>query len=216
MKATLLSLMALLALAFNTSAASPEDASPVTVTALDLVTKVYGVLDPSYTQKQTKKAAKKALRINPSSEKNPFASVDATASPGCNTLWVESDDGYLISYSGMMPKVSAVAEYDAEGLLTGYCYFFQFPYTPSTRAKADREQCVFCGSLLQELNDFAMMVGVPDLSEGLFQAIGSYGSNHISMMLTDEPLNDAGTYILMLDITPNAFNHADSVLAENR
>lgn len=64
-----------------------------------------------------------------------------------------------------------------------------------------------------------------------FKAIGTYGSNHINVVLTDErTMNDsstvgnlpdidgaalAGTYILTLDITPKAFSHFDDIMAEN-
>lgn len=147
MKTSLLALVAMLALSLNSFAAlysgnknsstvgNSDRNNVVTVTAVDMVTKVYGVFDPSLTLKQTRKAVKKNLKINPSVEKND--------------LWLESDDGYVVNYSGMTPDVSAVAQYDENDSIVGFCYFFKFPYTSTTRCEVNREQCAFSSSLLE-------------------------------------------------------------------
>lgn len=182
-------------------------ASPVIVTAADLVTKVYGALDVNGSKAETIKHAGKHLHMLPEEEEN--------------NLWLDSDKGYCVCYSGMTPQVSAVAQFDEEGEnINSFGYFFMFPYSAGCREEANRNQCAFCSSLLQEMYDMGSIVGIPvdeedAVSEDLFSALGSYEGHHINVALREQTQPDAsGRFLLVLEITPNVYNLYDAVVAE--
>lgn len=224
LKAFLLSLLLIFcpALAHAEDSEAPSDiltsrvayaASPVIVTAADLVTKVYGAIDlpalssdsKALSQKETVAKAGKMLKLRPVVEDN--------------NVWLDSDAGYLVSYSGMTPQVSAVAQFDDDSL-SGFSYFFIFPYAVGGRDEANRNQCAFCGSLLQEMYDMGSIVGVPVDEEiqdpdPLFTALGSYEGNHINVSLREQTQPDAsGRFLLVLEVTPNVYNLYDAVMAQ--
>lgn len=181
-------------------AATAVAAMPLELTALDFVTKVYGVFDTGLSQNRTVEEAGRCLNLTPT--------ADSTG------LWLDSADGYAVSFYGMQPPVSAVAHFDDNGA-TGYCYFFLFPYSPGQWEEANRQQAMFCGSMLQEMNDFGLIIGVPDVSDAIFEAFGSYADNHINMRLCEECKPDmSGRFIFMLDITPRSFTHNDFIMAD--
>ena len=231
-KALALTLICMLAPALTISAAAPENSgdetlaaaseldvlvpgiasmsiSPVIVTAADLVTKVYGAIDlpesgcPALTSRETTKKAVKALKVRPE--------IDETG------VWFESEDGYRVNYSGMTPEVAAVAQFDKD-TLSSFGYFFIFPYAAGHREDANRDQCAFCSSLLQEMYDMGSIAGMPAdteaTSESLFSALGNYEGNDINMKLSEQTQPDAsGRFLLVLQIIPNADNTFDSVMA---
>ncbi len=178
--------------------------SPVIVTAADLVTKVYGALPLTCTKEETVANAGKQLNLVPEADEND--------------LWLDSDAGYTVSYSGMTPHVSAVAQFD-DDTLSNFGYFFIFPYNAGCREEANRDQCAFCSSLLQEMYDMGSIVGVPVDEEDvtpdpLFSALGSYDGNHINVSLREQTQPDAsGRFLLVLEVTPNAYNLYDAVMA---
>ncbi|MDE5881299.1 MAG: hypothetical protein K2H60_06170 [Muribaculaceae bacterium] len=177
-------------------------ASPVIVTAADLVTKVYGALPLTDSKEETIQNSCKQLNLLPESDENE--------------LWLDSDTGYCVSYSGMTPQVSAVAQFD-DNALSSFGYFFIFPYTTDCREEANRSQCAFCSSLLQEMYDMGSIVGVPvdeDTTSDLFSALGSYDGHHINVSLREQSLSEgAGRFLLVLEVTPNTYNLYDSVMA---
>ncbi len=184
--------------------------APVIVTAADLVTKIYGAIDiPSATsdknvsQKEQILKAGRAMRLNPEEDETG--------------VWLESAAGYRVSYDGMTPDVSAVAEFDDDHL-SSFGYFFFFPYAAGQRDKANLSQCAFCGSLLQEMYDMGSIVGVPADEDGiedpLFTALGSYDGNHINVSLREQRKPDAsGRFLLVVEVTPDVYNLYDSVMA---
>lgn len=182
--------------------------SPIIVTAADLVTKVYGTLDlpesgnGTLSRKETAEKGVKALKVRPE--------IDETG------IWFESTDGYRVNYSGMTPDVSAVAQFDKDSL-SSFSYFFIFPYASGCREDANRNQCAFCSSLLQEMYDMNSIAGMA-ADEGedpsLFSALGSYDGNSINVTLREQTQPDAsGRFLLILEVTPNAGNPYDSVMA---
>lgn len=214
----------LMAVSFNASAAdseAPKDviisglstagASPIIVTAADLVTKVYGALEPAATMEETMACAGSKLKMVPEQDGED--------------LWLDSDKGYVVSYSGMTPEVSAVAQFDDDSL-SSFGYFFIFPYTVGSRDEANRHQCSFCSSLLQEMYDMGSIVGMPvmentDSSAGaaedvsLFDVLASYEGNNINMSLKEQTLdNTSGRFLLVVEVTPANPNPYDSVMAQ--
>ena len=82
---------------------------PVEVTAEDLVTKVYGVIDPSVSKHECSDQVFRILRLRPEEDNA--------------ALWLETSGGYGISYYGMQPEVSAMARFGNETLID-FCFFF--------------------------------------------------------------------------------------------
>lgn len=190
--------------------------APVIVTAADLVTKIYGAIDiPSVnsgddsqalSQKEEILNAGRAMRLNPEEDETG--------------MWLDSTSGYHVSYSGMTPDVSAVAQFDNDNL-SSFGYFFIFPYSAGQREHANRDQCAFCGSLLQEMYDMGSIVGVPveedSIADPLFTALGSYDGNHINVSLREQRKPDAsGRFLLVVEVTPGVYNLYDSVMAMER
>lgn len=188
-------------------------ASPVIVTAADLVTKIYGAIDipsvgydkeyPVISQKQEILKEGKALHLHPEEDETG--------------MWLDSTAGYRVSFSGMAPDVSAVAQFDNDDL-SSFGYFFMFPYSAGQRDAANRSQCEFCGALLQEMFDMGSIVGVPvdddAIADPLFTALGSYDGNHINVSLREQRKPDAsGRFLLVLEVTPDVYNLYDSVMA---
>lgn len=185
--------------------------APVKVTARDLVTKVFGVADHNLSSAALKTQTSKVLDITPVEDEG--------------NLWLDPTDGYAISYYGMVPQVSAVAMFDSEdGELSNFSYFFLFPYAAGSRENANYEQCAFCTSLLQEMEDLGMDMGTQQSDNALFQAVGNYGESLVNLRLVEQQgdasyvmdpdmASSNGKYIIVLDIEPNAYNEADSWMA---
>lgn len=184
---------------FGTSAAVSA-ALPLELTAIDLVSKVYGVLDTGLSEKEVIKEAAADYNLTPSAD-----------SEG---LWLDSADGYVVSYYGMTPPVSTVAHFDEDGA-SDFTYFFLFPYPSGKRAMADRQQCQFCGYLLQEMSDLGLAVGVPDVTDSIFEVFGSYIDNHLNVRLS-EMVNDdeSGMFVVSLTVIPNSYYNSDNILAD--
>ena len=185
--------------------------APVKVTARDLITKVFGVADHRLSSDELKSQTAKSLDITPVEDEG--------------NLWLDPTDGYAVSYYGMVPQVSAVAVYDnTDGDISNFSYFFLFPYVQGARDNANYEQCAFCTSLLQEMDDMGMDMGTRTDSEALFQAVGNYGQNLVILRLVEQQADatyvtdptlasGAGKYILTLEIEPDAYTEADSWMA---
>lgn len=185
--------------------------TPVKVTAKDLVTKVFGVADHRLSSEDLKSATNKSLSINPVEDEG--------------NLWLDPTDGYAVSYYGMVPQVSAVAMYgDNADELSNFSYFFLFPYSNGSRDNANYEQCAFCTSLLQEMEDMGMDMGCPTYTDALFEAIGNYGENLVNLRLVEQQSDSSyvvdpdyaaseGKYVLVLSIEPGAYTQADNWMA---
>lgn len=174
-------------------------AMPLDLTAADFVTKVYGVLDPGLDSTRTSSSASERLGITPTAD---------------NTgLWIETADGYCVSYYGLQPECSAMASFD-EGAVSDFAFFFLFPYTGENREEARRAQAEFCGSLLQELADIGAAMGLNEMYPGLFEAVGEYAGNLVEVRLDDQPdASEGPRYVLSLRVEPRAFTAADDLAA---
>lgn len=181
-------------------AASAKDAAngiravePVTLSAEDMVMKVYGVVPTCVSKQECSEQCIALLGIVPEEDSDG--------------LWLDSDSGYAINYYGMQPEVTALASFGADdpddASLTDFGYFFLFPYTSASKAEAVKAQADFCGNLLQEMADTGMDLGVNEASTDLFEVIGSYNGNDLDVRLLDDR-NDAGSgrYILVVSVEP--------------
>lgn len=171
----------------------------VEVNADDLITKVYGSLDSCANRAQCLAAAGRRLAMTPRQEEN--------------SLWLDSEDGYQLSYYGMIPQLSAMARFDNDDDLAEYCYFFQFPYSAESKESANSEQADFSGALLQELYDLQMPLGRNTMTDDLFQVFGDYKGNLVDVRLLDDDTSGDGRYILMFIVTPDSFTPDDDVAA---
>lgn len=177
---------------YDPCALQPEG---VTVSASDLLTKVYGLI-PVSLDETTMTGEASNLGLMPVADEGG--------------LWLDSSEGYRLAYAGIAPEVSARAEY-ADGVLAGFTYYFLFPYDcDRTRELANLDQCRFCGSLLQELNDMGADMGASvDDPSLLLDAAGSYADSQVEVQLLDEE----NRFVLILAVTPYTTNPADLLLA---
>lgn len=181
--------------------AEPADdvkGSAVDITARDMVTKVYGVLDPALSKNECMKQSQRCLGLTPSDDNG--------------ALWLETDGGYVIDYYGMRPDVTALAQYD-DAQLSDFGFFFLFPYTDSSRPQSIASQVEFCGSLLQEMADIGLPMDLNTASEDLFEAVGEYQGSMVDVRLLNEDNGDSGRYILIISVEPNAYTPSDELAA---
>lgn len=160
----------------------------IRLTAEDMVTKVYGLLDSGLRKEDCLEQARVAFNLFPKEDLGVY--------------WLEGSDGYLVNYYGMMPEVSAMARFEDDAV-SDYCFFFLFPYDDASRHQAVRNQAEFCGSLLQELFDLGMPMGANVATEDLFEATGDYQGSFVDVRLLDDATAaDGSRYILMLSVEP--------------
>ncbi len=206
LRSLLLSLTTLAGLSL--SAQSPA-AHPVTVSAEDLITKVYGVASPALSQEEMAETVAADINLVPSAEDD--------------NLWLDSEDGYSLSYSAMRPEVSAVACFEADSL-TNYAYFFIFPYEGSRQCANDR-QAEFCGCLLQELADLGLQMGldttpladndVQSTTVTLFNVCAQHGLDIVDVTLQEQPDVDGGRFLVTLNVAPGGASDANILWAAN-
>lgn len=172
---------------------------PVVLTAEDMVTKVYGVVDPEVSKDECVRRSRELLRLTPEDDNG--------------ALWLETAGGYGVNYYGMIPDVSAMVRF-GDDKVSDFGYFFLFPYASGNKQESIREQADFCGSLLQEMADIGLPMDLNTESDDLFEAVGDYNGNFVDVRLLDEK-NDTGSgrYILILSIEPGAFTTADDMEA---
>lgn len=158
----------------------------VAVTAHDLMTKVYGFIQDSCTRADCIAGARTTVNLTPDAE-------------GAD-LWLDSGDGYRLSYSGMMPDVSAMARTALDNdSVREYCFFFLFPYNGTVdKENATRSQADFSGTLLQEMADMDMPLGADAGTDDLFDVEGGYQGRQVNVRLLDDIAS--GRYILMLAV----------------
>lgn len=193
---------------------------PLSITAHDLLTKVYGFIDSSCTKEQTVEAVRYAASMVP--EEDDFG------------LWLNADNGYSVNYYGLKPDVEAMVQYD-EGRVSSYGFFFFFPYGRGNREKANSRQSEFCGVLLQELHDMGLSIGMPYVTDAVFEVIGDYCGNYVDIRLLEEicgpdgvVYNDRlsamieadsdddsrGRFVVILNVEPEGFTPADDLVAD--
>lgn len=168
---------------------APGSGSPtgyVAVNAHDLMTKVYGFIQDGCTRSDCIADARKTVNLTPDTE-------------GAD-LWLDSDDGYRLSYDGMAPDVSAMARMALDNdSVREYCFFFLFPYHGETaKEQATRSQADFSGALLQEMADMEIPLGADANTDDLFDVEGGYLGRQVNVRLMDDL--DSERYILMLAV----------------
>lgn len=172
------------------SATLSARAQAVQVNAHDLMTKVYGVIDsaacPDMSPEDCCQFAETLVGLTPEEDNGD--------------LWLETDGGYSINYSGMQPEMATVADFEGQNLAR-CAYFFIFPYTDSQRDECCRQQAAFCGSLLQEMHDLGAKMNCCDLPGAHFEAYGRYAGRDVDVRLLEETDSDlSGRYILILSV----------------
>lgn len=170
------------------------------VTAEDFVTKVYALFSADNSKNELCEDCKNMLSMIPSEDNM--------------ALWLDSADGYVLSYYGQtIPSVSALATIDNDSV-ANFGYFFLFPYDDLNHEEMNRRQALFCGCLLQEMQDLGASMGVNTLSDALFEASGDYNGNFVDFRLTEENTNgNTGRYVLYLSVEPHAFTATDALAA---
>ncbi|MCM1369523.1 MAG: hypothetical protein NC204_04030 [Candidatus Amulumruptor caecigallinarius] len=171
------------------SGISTVSVQPVTLTAADMMTKVYGVVDASGSKEECLSETGRLLNVVPTEDDDG--------------LWLENADGYIVNYCGQQPDVMAMARYDDKAAVD-FCFFFLFPYDDLSKEKANLLQSRFSGCLLQEIADLGVEAGENIYSQDLYEVIGNYLGNNVNVRLLDDRTgeNGDGRYILMLSVEP--------------
>lgn len=173
----------------------------VKVTAVDMIDKVYGVVDPSCGFEQAMKVVHDWLCMSPVADEYG--------------VWLDAADGYSVEYYGMRPMVTAMAHYDANGDVSDYSYFFFFPYNCDCQ-DADDDQVNFCSVLLQELHDIGADMAQAVNADAMFDVCGRYEDKLVQVRLVDEgALADSNDnrYVVSMMVEPGAFTSADDAPA---
>lgn len=156
---------------------------PIKLTGIDLVSKVFGVLNPTEVtdEKDCIEASEKIMNLVPS--KDEYG------------LWLEKEDGFSLAYYGSRPEASAMAGFD-EGKLARYGFFFYFPYSIGERESANFKQASFSGALLQELNDIGLIMEAAADTPALFDVAAEYGDDLVELRLIEEVADPDASFIL--------------------
>ena len=175
---------------------------PVKITAAELIGKVYGVADPRCGREECREQALQNFSAAP------------VESDGAE--WMGEAEGFVISYGGQTPETEAMARYSHDDV-TGYGYIFYFPYSSHGREKANREQCRFCSSLMEDLVEIGAIMGADPQTEDLFDVTEIYKGNDVQLTLSEVaesesvsetleageiPADRSGQFILMVSIVP--------------
>lgn len=177
-----------------------EVRNPFIVNADDLVSKVYGMVNTESSRSEC------INRVSTSCALTPYEEGER--------VWLDSADGYRLDYYGMEPEVTAMARFDSDDRLAEYCYFFIFRGPAETKESINGEQAKFTGSLLQEMYDNGMVLGVNVESDDLMEVVGSAGENLVDIRLMEDTAHPGfNCYILMLIVEPHAFTAADDMAA---
>lgn len=185
-----------------TTIVNPQ-AKPVEASALDLVNKVYGAVDPELCKSDLISETRRQVNMEPQEDEG--------------TLWLDGEDGYVVSYQGMTPDVSACAHFEGDSdndKIADYSYFFLFPYRDNKQVEATEEQCRFCETLLKEMARSGMQLWNNLASTDLFEVVGNYNDKFVNLKLIDEAGDPKeGQYLLIMQVEPRAFTPADDETA---
>ena len=180
------------------SESAPSQAKEaINLSGEDLITKAYGMLPAVNSKEATIDLSETVMNLTPSEEQN--------------NLWLDSSDGFSISYNGMKPDVSALVRLDNDSI-SDYGFFFLFPYSDSDKRCATAEQVDFSKTMLQEFEDLGLDLGANPYTADLFEVNGDYTDNFVALRLIDD--SEGERYILMLSVEPNAISEADRVAVD--
>ena len=176
----------------NSESTVSDTKDAITLSGEDLITKAYGMLPAVNSKEATIGLSETMMNLTPSEEQN--------------NLWLDSSDGFSISYNGMTPDVSALVRLDNDSI-SDYGFFFLFPYSDVEKKYATLDQSDFSKTMLQEFEDMGLDLGANPYTEDMFEVTGYYTDNFVAMRLIDD--QDGERYILMLSVEPNAISEAD-------
>lgn len=189
------------AMAVISGSGENRESMPRIVNAVDIISRVYGAVNPASGREGCRRYAESM---------EPGVVGDENGN-----IWLDSADGYSLSYCGIAPEMSAMASFGEDDSVEEFCYFFLFPYSESTKPEATRQQAGFTGSLLQEMLDFGCDPGVNTESDDLMEVCGVHDGDLVNVRLIDDSGSTSGAsrYILMVIVEPEAFSSADDVAA---
>lgn len=144
---------------------------PLTLTALDFITKIYGMESPDSARDCILSRVVHSSGINPRQDQSEYR--------------LGPDSGYSVNYYGQQPDVEAIAKFDGDSV-EYYGFFFIFPYDAGKRYKAMVEQVLFCTTLLQEIYDIGMQTVAYTNTDGIFETQSSYQGKDITLKLIEE------------------------------
>ena len=189
-------IISLLPEASAATAAADNGQEAIKVSGHDLVTKAYGTIPAVNSREATIDLSSEVMNMIPTQEEN--------------YLWLDSTDGYSISYNGMTPDVSALVRLQNDSI-SDYGFFFLFPYAGEDKKCVTAEQVDFSKTMLQEFQDMGLDLGANPYTSDLFEVNGDYTDNFVALRLIDD--SEGERYILMLSVEPNALSEADSLAA---
>lgn len=161
---------------------------PLTVNAHDMIHKIFGIMDAAGSRADSLQRAALALSLYPVLEDS--------------LLWLDSADGYRLSYSGMTPDVAAYARVAPDNSIDGYCYFFIFPHDSVPPVKVIPQEAQFAGTLLQELADMGLNPGADANTDFLFDVYADTPGKTVNVRLADCTLSESDSrYALMFAVT---------------
>lgn len=179
------------------ASSSNETKDTIRLSGHDLITKAYGMIPAVNSREATIDLSETVMNLTPSEEEN--------------NLWLDSADGYAISYNGMSPDVSALVRLQNDSI-SDYGFFFLFPYSAAEKGCATAEQVDFSKTMLQEFQDLGLDLGANPYTKDLFELNGDYTDNYIALRLIDD--SEGERYILMLSVEPNALSEADRIAVD--
>lgn len=176
---------------------SSDSKDAIRVSGHDLITKAYGMIPAVNSREATIDLSEAVMNLTPSEEEE--------------NLWLDTSDGYSISYNGMTPDVSALVRLQNDSI-SDYGFFFLFPYSKEDKQCATAEQVDFSKTMLQEFQDLGLDLGANPYTQDLFEVNGDYTDNFIALRLIDD--SEGERYILMLSVEPNAMSEADRIAVD--
>lgn len=167
--------------------------APIRVSASDLISKAYGMVDPTLPLEQFKEAVKRDIHLTPTTDEYG--------------MWLETADGFSLIYGGQAPEVVAKAAFKGSDL-SDFAYFFIFPYASAKRESADVAQSEFSTRLLNDLHTLGLpMVGSSTMvADAIFIAGAESDEGSLAVRLDEEKSTDgSGRFVLMVSIEPAVF-----------
>ena len=161
---------------------SAKEHMPIRVSAADFLEKAYALADCQLDSTAIVRAVIELTRMAPVNDEYGN--------------WLDSIDGFRVSYSDMAPEVSAVTRYDDLGKVEDFAFFFIFPYAPGERSWANERQADFSGALLQELRDMGVDAAASSGDPDYFTVAANHDGRPVDILLRE----DDGQYVLALHV----------------
>ncbi len=185
---------------------------PHRISTADIVGKVYGVANPCQDKATCREIARQTYGSSPVEDDG--------------AEWIGETEGFAIDYEGQYPESEAMARYENDKV-AGYGYIFYFPYKATEREKANKEQCRFCTTLIDELNEMGAIVGANPLTDALFDVGGYYNGGDVQLTLSEYiesetrspelqagaiPSDRSGQFVVIVSVVPAERNEFTAVL----